>query len=903
VALNLPVSIFAQETPTDTAISTGDIQAEIGADNQVNTNITDFSDQPEEIAEPAIEEQATETEVQGPEAVCEVPPVEEQTTEEQTLPETEVLPEPEEELVCPVGQSVVDQDGFFICNDNQADIANQVGVAADTGSNEASSSTDAFIETGDVTITTNISNTANTNIVGANFWYLILNYWQDLIGNIAVDQSQTNQNAGCQLIDCVNDLEVNNNNQANLVNDVQVYAMTGNNQADNNDGNASINTGDIEVTTNIVNMLNTNITGMDWIYAIINSFGNWIGNLIFPGVGQIEQFTNGSAADQLESEAQTEDVTASETDSAETAEANTCSEENCTSIDIENNNQADIQNNINVIADTGSNQANGNGGNSVIVTGDANVDVNIANNLNTNIIGSNWMMIAIKIFGDWNGQVFSLPPGTSWLRTPDGILIFSDGMLEQAQSSGLASPLSIINNNTSTVQNNLNIFASTGSNTASGNGNNASIETGNADVSANIANFVNTNIIGRNWLMAMINVFGDWDGNVAFGQPDLWLGASAVTAPAPAVPGGLINYTLSYTNSGNADATNVVLTDDFDERYLTLADLAGGVLDEGRIKWNLGTVPVGATAFVTYAANIKSDLPEGRTYLQNTASIESLEEDQNNENNTESLTVQVDTTRTYATYSNSNYIPPQIQYPYIKVNKTNDSKGPVKPHETVKYKIVLTNDGNGSAYDVIVHDTLTDPFGKIVKTFDWDLQEVYAHEEINIDYSLLINGYITLGGIYTNTVSIEGKNSQGNSILIMGGQKSSKIEVILPEKKAGDFANQQDCQEANFFWYDDTCHSQPKPEEIILPLQEIAPLEKIVRQITDLPQLLDTESANASIINRPVLKVDARNGKDLGNYLTAGLASLLSSTNFWLIIVVLMAALLTLMFLRRRNAE
>jgi len=183
------------------------------------------------------------------------------------------------------------------------------------------------------------------------------------------------------------------------------------------------------------------------------------------------------------------------------------------------------------------------------------------------------------------------------------------------------------------------------------------------------------------------------------------------------------------------------------------------------------------------------------------------------------------------------------------------------------------------------------------------LQEVYAHEEINIDYSLLINGYITLGGIYTNTVSIEGKNSQGNSILIMGGQKSSKIEVILPEKKAGDFANQQDCQEANFFWYDDTCHSQPKPEEIILPLQEIAPLEKIVRQITDLPQLLDTESANASIINRPVLKVDARNGKDLGNYLTAGLASLLSSTNFWLIIVVLMAALLTLMFLRRRNAE
>ncbi|KXK07629.1 MAG: hypothetical protein UZ21_OP11001000988 [Microgenomates bacterium OLB22] len=48
-----------------------------------------------------------------------------------------------------------------------------------------------------------------------------------------------------------------------------------------------------------------------------------------------------------------------------------------------------------------------------------------------------------------------------------------------------------------------------------------SITTGDATVTAKILNLLNTNIVGNNWYYVMVNVFGNWKGNIRFARPDL----------------------------------------------------------------------------------------------------------------------------------------------------------------------------------------------------------------------------------------------------------------------------------------------------------------------------------------------------------------------------------------------
>ena len=75
--------------------------------------------------------------------------------------------------------------------------------------------------------------------------------------------------------------------------------------------------------------------------------------------------------------------------------------------------------------------------------------------------------------------------------------------------------------NTAKIDNNLNLSANTGGNSASKNtGGDSSITTGDASIVANIVNFVNTNITSTGRLfVTVVNVFGSWLGDfVAPGQ-------------------------------------------------------------------------------------------------------------------------------------------------------------------------------------------------------------------------------------------------------------------------------------------------------------------------------------------------------------------------------------------------
>lgn len=188
-------------------------------------------------------------------------------------------------------------------NNNSATVNNNVGVTADTGNNGATTSGegDASVTTGNAQAAATTVNQVNSNFIGGTRVFMLINIIGDWSGSIqglpegiswmktptgvalvsdSGDFSPLNGGAGAASSG-TNSLFNSNTNTATVNNDVQVYALTGANQATAEDGDADIHTGDAYAAANVVNMVNTNVIGQNWIFMIFNIFGNWLGNLSF----------------------------------------------------------------------------------------------------------------------------------------------------------------------------------------------------------------------------------------------------------------------------------------------------------------------------------------------------------------------------------------------------------------------------------------------------------------------------------------------------------------------------------------------------------------------------------------------------------------------------------------------
>jgi hypothetical protein len=86
--------------------------------------------------------------------------------------------------------------------------------------------------------------------------------------------------------------------------------------------------------------------------------------------------------------------------------------------------------------------------------------------------------------------------------------------------------------------------------------------------------------------------------------------------------GDLVTYTLTYSNVAGGVIDSVRIVDDYDERYLTPVDTAGGAVVDGTLVW-IDTAPLGPgeTRTITYTMRISSEMPEGTTNIRNVAVI------------------------------------------------------------------------------------------------------------------------------------------------------------------------------------------------------------------------------------------------------------------------------------------
>src|SRR5438046_9777502 len=90
------------------------------------------------------------------------------------------------------------------------------------------------------------------------------------------------------------------------------------------------------------------------------------------------------------------------------------------------------------------------------------------------------------------------------------------------------------------------------------------------------------------------------------------LNISKTDAPDPVVAGANITYTISYSNTGNMNATGVVITDTIPVNTSFVSATGGGTLAAGVVTWNIGTLAAGASASVQLVVPVTSPLASGK---------------------------------------------------------------------------------------------------------------------------------------------------------------------------------------------------------------------------------------------------------------------------------------------------
>lgn len=596
-------------------------------------------------------------------------------------------------------------------NENTAETDTDLEVGADTGANTAAGSAGASVATGNAVASGNVVNVVNTNIVNANG---LLYFLDVLFGNVQLDMRELfslftgrEPASPCSLTNCGGDttVSITNQNSASVVNNVSVGAATGGNSADGGTGSGSVTTGDAYASANVVNLVNTNIVDSNYLLLSINNFGSLMHDIVFPGA---DFFRDIFASNQGLSEG--------------------------SSLSVQNTNDASVETNVDVTADTGGNTASGT--DSSIATGNAHAGGTIINQVNQNLLGDS-LMFLFRIHGSWTGDVFGLPEGMAWRQTDDGVeLMFAPGGGTDSARTGSTT---IQNTNTATVTNNISVFALTGDNMAAGS--ESSVDTGDAYASANVVNVVNTNVIGRNWVLAVFNIFGDFDGNIAFGQPDLWVGARAVV-PSSVRAGECYTYEVTVNNFGDSAASNVRLSSIFEKTRQVFSTFDAE--QDGRVSWDLGRIRAGGTRQISIPVCL-GNLVRGGDTIDTGFVVDARETDANDLDNSEEIS--------FVAAGSGGGSVLRLGDADLTVKKV-ASRESITASSSVVYQITIENTGD-PVYNALLVDTIYNESGVAINEQRWGLDTIQAGETIIVSYEAFFESSTT-PGVYTNEAFVSG---------------------------------------------------------------------------------------------------------------------------------------------------
>lgn len=158
------------------------------------------------------------------------------------------------------GVSVDTSNDVTVDQDNTAKIKNNVDVDQTTGNNDANKNTggDVAITTGDADATVTVDNNVNAN-------WAAVTAGNNGGGALSVEISGNGADSeNAALVSLATVKDINQNNYANIKNDVEVGANTGGNDAKKNTGGeVIIDTGDADATVDVSNTANFNAASLE----------------------------------------------------------------------------------------------------------------------------------------------------------------------------------------------------------------------------------------------------------------------------------------------------------------------------------------------------------------------------------------------------------------------------------------------------------------------------------------------------------------------------------------------------------------------------------------------------------------------------------------------------------------
>ena len=609
-------------------------------------------------------------------------------------------------------------DTVIVETDNDVTIYNTATTTANSGSNVASSTGTSTITTGTAVAYVDVLNVVNTNVINSTG---LVNFINDTLGykdfdlrsdfNSTYSRFYTSQSTNpCELGTCRHDTLYSSTNTADISNNITVIANTGGNEAAGE--NTTIKTGNAYASANVINVANTNIVDSRYLLLIFNNFDSYTGDIVLPNSDFFQSLLSDTGS--------------------KSAGGN-----------ININNEAHVENNLNTIADSGGNLAAGSS--TAITTGSSTASSNVLNTINRNAINDTVFSMLIRVEGKWDGHISGLPEGLTWRETERGIEIVSQNGLTGLPVKAKTGAVNI--NNKAGIKNDVQVYALTGDNKAAGE--NTTIKTGRAYADSSVINIANTNVIGSNWANLIFTIYGDWNGNLTFGQPDLWLGVTAASPDQPTMPGSPVTYTYTVFNRGDTTATDVRLESSFANGLLSFVE--GETASDGANtvqSWSLGDIEPGETKEFTHAAYVSSALDSNRvSAIPLTSRVYSVNKDANDTDNEDTVVIYVGEKPSKSTSISKTFAA------HFTIEKT-ASRDLAQPGDTVDYTIELFNRG-GQLYDALLVDTLQNEAGEIIQQQSWPLGEIKNWENIKITYSIVFDSSIATG-TYTNSAQLVG---------------------------------------------------------------------------------------------------------------------------------------------------
>ncbi|MCH6201030.1 gliding motility-associated C-terminal domain-containing protein [Aquiflexum sp. LQ15W] len=223
-----------------------------------------------------------------------------------------------------------------------------------------------------------------------------------------------------------------------------------------------------------------------------------------------------------------------------------------------------------------------------------------------------------------------------------------------------------------------------------------------------------------------------------------------------------ITYTISVRNTGNAPATNLVVTDPLPANTTFVSADNGGTLTAGLVTWNLGTLNPGNTIDLVLVVKVDPSVAAG-TKIKNIATADSPDNLEGPIESSADPSFEV-TVENLAT---------------LEISKSAD-RTTIRSGQNITYTISVINNGPSDALGVFVNDTL--PAGTTFVSANngggfangivaWSLGTIKSGEQINLQVTVASAAALPDATVISNVATV-------NSISDPTGTKTSPPSLV-----------------------------------------------------------------------------------------------------------------------------